>query len=356
MDNNAAISRILSLVGIALLLVGSTWVERHWNTYLVQVLSFCAINVIFAVGFNLVYGIAGQFSLAHAGVAAIGGYTVGLLALSAAQKADYFLLAPPVWPISVLQLPFVPSLILAGVLACAVGLVVGIPALRLRGDYLLMATLGFSEIIRLVLCNMPGLCNAALGLKGIPRRADLVWQVGLAAVVVFIAKRLVDSDYGNALKGIREDEIAAEALGINLFKHKLLAFGMSCFFVGIGGALLVDSLGAVDPGTFKPALTYATVTMVVLGGVGSITGSVIGAVLYTLLSEALRPLEYSRTFMGITTPDLPGLRTVVFAITLIVLMLFYRKGIMGTREFSWRSTLAALRDLIARKSGEGKVS
>jgi len=326
---------ILSLVSVAVILFFSFWAEDHLDSYQIRLLYMWGIYVIFVASFNLVYGYTGQFSMGHAGLAAVGAYTVSLLILSPEAKQLSFFIAPPIWPISVVQWPFLPSLILAGVLTAIVGFLIGAPALRLRGDYLLIATLGFSEIIRLLLCNMPSICNGAMGLKGIPHHANLTWVAGLAIFTVFVVKRLVDSSYGRAMRCVKEDEIAAEAVGVNLFYHKILAFVISSFFVGIGGALFAEVLGTIDPNTFKPYLTYAVMIMAVLGGVESLTGGIIAAAVYTVMSELLRVVETPRTFFSLEYPGIPGLRMLVFAVMLLLLILFARKGLMGDREFSW---------------------
>lgn len=312
------------------------------SPYLKSILFFWAVNAIFAVAFNLIYGYAGQFSLAHAGIAAVGAYTMSLLVLSPREKMTAFIIEPPIWPISVIQWPFVPALLLAGIIAGLVGFVIGAPALRLRGNGLVIVTLGLSEIIRLLLCTMPGVTNGALGLKGIPQQANLVWAWGLVALVILVTKRLVDSSYGRALKALKDDEIAAAAVGIAVSRHKLMAFTVSSFFVGIGGALLAQLLKTIDPNTFQSTLTFGVITTVILGGVGSITGSVLATGIYTIMSELLRAAEDPRTIMGINLPGIPGMRMLTFSTMLLVLILFYRRGLMGTNEFSWGWLLSKL--------------
>jgi branched-chain amino acid transport system permease protein len=174
-----------------------------------------------------------------------------------------------------------------------------------------------------------------MGLKGIPDHTNLTTILVLVIITIFIVKRLVDSSYGRALKCIREDDIAAEAMGVNLFRHKIMSFVISSFFVGIAGGLLSNILGTIDPTTFKPYLTYAVVTMAVLGGVESLTGGIIASGIYTVMSELLRAVEAPRTIFSINIPGIPGLRMLAFAVMLLLLILFARSGIMGSREFSW---------------------
>jgi len=326
---------ILTILAGIIVLVFSLWADKNLDAYVVRLMHMWGIYAIMVISFNLIYGFTGQFSMAHAGLAAIGAYVVGLFTLSPEIKATTFFITAPVWPINVVEWPLLPSLLLAGLLTAIIGFCIGAPALRLRGDYLLIVTFGFSEIIRLLLVNLPMICNGAMGLKGIPQYSNLTWTAGAVLVTVFVVKRLVDSSYGRALKCIREDDIAAEAVGVNLFKHKILAFTISAFFVGIAGGLLAEILGTIDPSTFKPYLTYAVVTMAVLGGVRSLTGGVIAAGVYTVMSEWLRGVEAPRTIFNISFPGVPGLRMLAFAIMLLLLILFARNGIMGTREFSW---------------------
>ena len=326
---------IRSLVVIALLLLFMVWGESNLPRYYIKILHFWGIYAILGITLQLIYGYTGQFSLAHAALVAVGAYTTGLLTLSPETKALSFLLAPPVWPINVIEWPLLPALLLSGFLTALVGIVVGAPALRLRGDYLAIVTMGVSEIIRLLFCNLPSVCNGAMGLKGIPMRATL-WGTWLVVVItLFVVKRLVDSNYGRALKAIREDEIAAEALGVNLFYHKLLAFVVSAFFVGVAGGLMAQILGTIDPSTFGTVLSYAALTIVILGGVRSLTGTVIAAGIYTISSELLRAVEAPITVFGLDLPGVPGMRVIFFGVLLLMIILFYRKGLFGERELSW---------------------
>jgi branched-chain amino acid transport system permease protein len=329
------LSTIFSIIAVAGLLVLAFVAERKLDAFLIRLLNMWGIYTIMVASFTLVYGTTGQFSLAHAGLAAIGAYTVSLLTLPADAKQMSFLLSPPLPFIANIQMPFLPALILGGLLAAFVGFLIGSPALRLHGDYLLIVTFGFSEIIRLVLINIPMITNGAMGLKGVPYLSSLPWTALAAILTLFIIGRLINSSYGRALKCIREDEIAGEAVGINLYRHKTLAFIVSSFFVGIAGGLFAEILGTVDPNTFRPALTYAVVTMAILGGVRSLTGGVFAAGIYTAMSEILRSVEAPRDIFGYEFAGLPGLRQLVFAVMLLLLILFARRGLMGSREASW---------------------
>jgi branched-chain amino acid transport system permease protein len=184
-----------------------------------------------------------------------------------------------------------------------------------------------------VFTNMTSVTNGALGLKNIPEYTNLYWSWGWAIFTIFFIKRLVDSSYGRALKSIRENEVAAEAMGVNLFTHKILAFLVGSFFAGVGGGLLGNLITTIDPKTFTPTLTYQILMIIVVGGLGSISGTVISACLFAVLMEYLRPLD-SFVIPGLGR-ELPGLRMVFFSVLLLVVILFARKGLLGNREFSW---------------------
>jgi branched-chain amino acid transport system permease protein len=251
------------------------------------------------------------------------------------SKEAIFYLAPIISPLDKLVLPFFPALVIGGLLSAMVAFLVGAPALRLKGDYLAIATLGFSEIIRVVITNAQRVTNGSLGLNRIPNTANIWWSFGTAAVVTLIMVFLIKSSYGKAFKAIREDEIAAESMGINLFWHKILSFSIGAFFAGVGGGLLASLLGTIDPNMFKFALTFNILLIVVLGGMGSITGTIISAFIITMAGEFLRFLDQSINLGFVVIPGISGMRMVVFSGLLMVVVLFYRHGLMGTKEFSW---------------------
>jgi len=346
------IGKILTAVFLLLFFGWLYWAQQNLNPYLTRILILCAINIILATTFNLVFGYTGQFSLGHAGFVCVGAYTAALLTMDITQKKANFFLAPLIWPLNSIQWPFLPSLLAAGSVAALFGLIVGMPALRLRGDYLALSTLGFAEIIRVVIVNLQRVTNGALGLKGIPSYTNLLWSWGWAILAIFIVKRLGDSSYGRAFKAIREDEIAAQSMGVNLFYHKLLAFTIASFLTGVSGGLLANLLSTIDPNAFTFFLTFQVVSIVVLGGVGSLTGSVISSLIYIPLGELLRAVESPVTIAGLHIPGIPGMRMVAFSIMLLLLILFYRKGLMGGREFSWQWFWARVQ-LVLGKQSEG---
>jgi branched-chain amino acid transport system permease protein len=255
--------------------------------------------------------------------------------MTPAQKTVNFYLVPIVPFLGNIHLPFIPSLLLGGVLAGFVGFLVGWPALRLRDDYLAIATLGFSEIIRVVLTNLQPITNGPLGIKGLPRYSTTytVWGIAIVSVIFIVA--LINSAFGRSCKAVRDNEIAAQAMGINVARVKITSFVIASFMAGIGGALLGHQISTIDPRLFGFILTYNVLLIVVLGGTGSITGSVIGAIVVTISMEALRFLDGPLNLIFVRTQGKPGIRMVVFSVLLVAVVLYRQQGLMGNKEFSW---------------------
>jgi len=323
----------IASVLVFLLLIGLA--ESFLDPFLRRILNVAGIYVILAVSLNLINGFTGQFSLGHAGFMAIGAYTAALLYMSPALKAMNFFIQPLIWPLSEIQIPFFFALIVGGAVAAVAGFAVGAPCLRVGGDYLAIVTFGFAEIIRVILNNLQGITNGPLGLKGLPTYTNLWWTWGWALFTIYFIKKLVDSSYGRALKSIREDEVAAEAMGINLFKHKTLAFVVGAFFAGIGGGLLGSLLMTIDPNSFNINLTFQIVMIILLGGLGSITGSIVMGVTFAFLMEFLRFVESPMNVFGMVIPGIAGMRMLIFAVILVITVIFFRRGLFGQKEFSW---------------------
>lgn len=326
---------LLKIASILIVILFIFIAQRSFDTYIIRILNLCGIYVILGVSLNLINGFTGQFSLGHAGFMAIGAYVSALLYMSPELKEVNYFITPLIWPLSVIQVSFVFSLIIAGLVSAGVGFLVGAPCLRLRGDYLAIVTFGFSEIIRVVFCNLQSITNGPLGLKGLPSYTNLWWSWGIAIFAVWFIKNLINSSYGRALKSIREDDVAAEAMGIKLFYHKVLSFVVGAFFAGIGGALLGSLAMTIDPNTFSFFMTFQIIIIVIVGGLGSITGTVIVSVLFAVLMEVLRSVESPMSFFGLNIPGIPGMRMLIFAILLMIVVLFFHQGLMGTREWSW---------------------
>ncbi len=334
MKKEDTILSILLIVGLTIFVLVA---DASFDSYIRRVLNLCAIYTILAVSMNLINGFTGLFSLGHAGFMALGAYMVGIFTVPVDVRPMIFFLEPMHPAIANIELPFVVALLLGGVVAAFVAFLIGAPVLRLKDDYLAIATLGFSEIIRIILTNTQNITNGSLGIKAIPTTANLFWTFGSMIITVVLISLLINSSYGRALKAIREDEIAAEAMGVNLFKHKVLSFMIGAFFAGIAGGLYGSLLGTVDPKNFLFVLTYNFLLIIVLGGMGSISGSVISAFIVTAGQEWLRWLDSPLTVAGWTIPLFrPGFRMVVFSILLMSIVLFYPRGLMGTKELSWK--------------------
>lgn len=311
------------------------WAPQNLNNYNLRIINLIAINAILGLSLNLIYGMTGMFSLGHAGFMAIGAYVSAILILTPKQKIAMWILEPiSPWLLN-LQAPFIISLLAAGIVAAFVGYLIALPILRLGGDYLGIATLGFSEIIRILIINQIPFTNGSLGLKGIPAHTDLWMSYGCLIFILLLMIRLMNSNFGNVLRAVRDDEIAAKTMGINTYKTRVLAFTLGCFGGGIGGALMGNLITTIDPKMFTITQTYSLLMIVVVGGLGSITGSLIGAVLVTGALEFLRIVEEPLTIGSLSIPGIPGMRMVIFSLLLIAVIIFRREGIMGTREFSW---------------------
>ncbi|HTK31495.1 MAG TPA: branched-chain amino acid ABC transporter permease [Candidatus Saccharimonadaceae bacterium] len=308
------------VVSLGVLVALDIVLPRLLNPYLFQVLVLCGINVILAVSLNLVNGFTGQFSIGHAGFMAIGAYGSAMFSLEIGQRWVTTLGALGVPPVIAQGAALLVALLAGGALAAVAGYLVGLPSLRLRGDYLAIVTLGFGEIIRVVILNVDAI-GAARGLPGIPGWVNFFWVGFWVLIVIVVSRRLAASTHGRALFAIRDDEVAAEALGVDTTSYKVLAFVMGAFFAGVAGGLFAHYLSYLNPNSFTFLKSIEVIAMVVLGGMGSISGAVMAAVLLTLAPELLRPVK--------------DYRMVIYSLMLIVLMITRPGGLMGSREIGW---------------------
>lgn len=319
------------------------WTSSYGSPYVVQILNTTAIYIILSTSYNLVNGVTGQFSLGPNAFMAIGAYTSTLLTMTPNEKEITFIIEPIISPLDKIAIPFLPSLLIGGVIAALFAFLIGFPVFRVRGDYLAIVTLGFGEIVRVFATNAISVTNGSLGLKGLKQYTNIWWSWGWVVFTVFCLVGIVESSYGRAMKAIREDETAAQAMGINTFRYKILAFIISAFFQGVGGGLLAHLLTTIDPKLFTFFFTFNLLIMIVVGGLGSMTGSIIGAVVFAWGSELLRWVEEPHRIGGIFIPGIPGMRMVIFPLILILIMVFFRRGIMGRREFSWDWVFSRIR-------------
>lgn len=280
------------------LVMGGTITSYHMAT-----MSTIGINIILAVSLNLITGFTGQFSLGHAGFMAIGAYSCALITMR----------YPTVWG-------FLGGVLVGALLAAAVGFLVGLPTLRLRGDYLAIATLGMAEIIRVLLLNFE-FSNGAAGLNGIPQFVNWTWLFVFVVGTILVISNFINSAHGRASISVREDEIAAESIGVSSTKAKMLSFIIGAFFGGVAGALYASTFYFIKPDLFGFLKSIDILVIVVLGGLGSLSGSVIAAVLLALISTALQPF--------------PEVRMIIYALALVVIMIFRPQGLLGSREISF---------------------
>jgi len=316
-------SLLISIVVIAVLLLlnglftGSLAPGVSISPYILQVICLAGINIILAVSLNLINGFTGQFSIGHAGFMAIGAYASAFLTVTYGDRIRGALgfLSPFAQDGALLLM----GLALGGLLAAIAGFFVGVPSLRLRGDYLAIVTLGFGEIIRVWILNIDAV-GGARGFSGIPKLANFFWIYLFAAISVAVVSRTVRSSFGRTLIAIREDEIAAEAMGVDTTRAKVISFVLSSAMAGIGGGLFGHYLMYLHTNSFTFIKSIEIIIMIVIGGLGSITGSVLGAVLYIGLTEGLR--EFAQY------------RMVLFSLLLIVIMIVRPQGILGHREFA----------------------
>lgn len=351
---------------VVLYLLDNVFPVNSTTLMLVPVLRKAAIYSLLCVSMNLLNGFTGLFSLGQAGFMLIGAYTYAALSIPAARHdAVYQYFNGGIIKFSIAEklakvlgtnggnfLGAVIAIIIAGLVVAVFAALIGIPVLRLKSDYLAIATLGFAEIIRAIFQwdKLGGLTNGSNLLRKYTNFNDIKMVIGgttiklasifpflIATVSIAIILLLINSSYGRAYKAIRDDEIAAEAMGINLFKHKMQSFIVSSFFAGVGGALLAMFQTTIQASAFKTAMTYEILLMVVIGGIGSVSGSCIAAFLYIACSEWwLRFLDSGSVF-GVHVPFFrDGFRKVVFSVIIMVIVLFFSKGIMGNKELSFR--------------------
>lgn len=272
------------------------------DAYLQATMVTICVNIILAVSLNLVTGFTGQFSLGHAGFMAIGAYSTALITMS----------MPTV-------LGFILGLLVGAILAALVGFLIGLPTLRLRGDYLAIATLGMAEIIRVLLLNFE-FSNGAAGLSGIPQFVNWNWLFVLTAGTIVLISNFLNSRHGRDCIAVREDEIAAESIGVRSTQAKTLAFSVGAFFGAIAGGVYASYFYFIKPDLFGFLKSIDILVIVVLGGLGSLSGSVIAAFLLAILSTVLQPF--------------PELRMIIYSLALVVIMVFRPQGLMGNKELS----------------------
>ena len=378
MKNTSKKSAWIGLLCVAALLAAVVVLENvldpNKNIMVFTALKKGAVYALVAVSMNLLNGFTGLFSLGQAGFMLLGAYTYAILTIPVSQRdAVYYIYNGSAVNFSLpelfgggavgLVLGVLAALILGGCVAAVVAWLIGLPVLRLKSDYLAIATLGFGEIIRAVFQwdKLGPVTNGANALKNFPTfssfniqnaNGETVLRLStfaaflLAGICIAVIVLLINSTYGRAFKAIRDDEVAAEAMGINLSRHKRLAFVISSFFAGVGGGMFAMFANQAQAKTFTTAMTYEILLIVVIGGIGSVSGSCIAAFLYVAASEWwLRFLDAETFIGGVKVPLLRhGFRMVVFSVVIMIVVLFFRRGIMGDKE---------LPDLLKKRRKEG---
>ena len=343
---------LFTAIILLLVLVAAVYLDHALPSYhiAIKVIKKACVYSLVAVSMNLLNGFTGLFSLGQAGFMLLGAYAYAILSIPMDKRAgvyQYFdggivkFSLPEVFAKIFGQsagpvVGMLAALLIGGIIAALVAYLIGLPVLRLKSDYLAIATLGFAEILRAFFQwnELGPLTNGSNLLKSYPEIGGATAYILLIAVFIGVILLLVNSTYGRSFKAIRDDEIAAEAMGINLAKHKRMAFVISSFFAGIGGGMLAMYMGAVQALSFKSAMTYEILLIVVIGGIGSITGSVITSFLYVASIEwLLRGLD-SGEFLGIKAPGVfkNGFRMAIVSVIIMCVVLFFRKGIMGDKE------------------------
>ena len=370
----------LVVLYVFLFLLDNALPSNSTTIMLVTVLKKGAIYALVCVSMNLLNGFTGLFSLGQAGFMLIGAYAYSIFSIPADQHASVY----QYFDGGAIQFSIPESLgnvlgvnagnfigailciIIGGLVAAVFAALIGIPVLRLKSDYLAIATLGFAEIIRAIFQwdKLGPVTNGANLLRKYTNFDDIQVQVGgmiykldtlfpflIATLSIVIIVLLVNSSYGRAFKSIRDDEVAAEAMGINLFKHKMLSFVISSFFAGVGGALLAMFQTTVQADPFASTMTYELLLIVVIGGIGSITGSCIAAFLYIACSEWWLRFLDSGSFMGMEVSFFrDGFRKVVFSVVIMIIVLFFSRGIMGNKELSFTGIVRKIRGRKAAKA------
>jgi len=334
------------MIAVLALLLGAT--DLLAGDYLQRIVIIIGINVILVTALNLSNGFTGVFSLGHVGFMAIGAYAASILTLPVSLKAVN-LPELPGWLHGV-AMPFLPATLIAGLIAMLVAFVVGISLMRLNGAYISVATLGFLVIVQVILVNWDQLTRGARTFAGVPGYATM-WNVWIwAAITVYVVWRIGASSFGRDMRAARDNEIAALSLGVSVIRSRLLAFCASAFLTGVAGSLWAHFITSFSPKSFFFTQAFSIITMLVIGGLGSVSGSVIGVFLITVLSELLRNAERGFDLGTLHLPPIYGASQILMAILFVLVIVFKPAGLMGGREIDIRGIL---RRLGAPRRGKG---
>ncbi len=328
-------NKLLTIVSLGILIVIISNLKAWFGSYWVRVFNTCCIYSMVTMSMNLVNGCTGIFTMGSPGFMSIGAYTTAILILTPEIKDVVYYLSPMAPWLRNLHASFPVALLLGGIFAAVAAFFIGFPVLRLSGDYLSIATMAFSEIARVIMLNAQSITNGPIGITKIKNKVT-VWVAFLAMASVYCFLRLLmRSSFGRALKAVRDDPVAAEAVSIPLFKTKMMSFVISGFMAGIAGGLLASLVGTIDANQFVYSYVNQFLLMMILGGNGSMTGSVLGSFVITIALEVFRFMDEPIDFGFWQYKGIGGMRMVLFSVSLMLIVLFWERGIMGSREFSW---------------------
>lgn len=334
MRSKAKLNSFLWVILIALFALGVVFVENGLGYYARRIILLGGIYLILSMGLNIIYGFTGMFSLGQYGFMAIGAYVTALCYLSPAAKGKQFYVQGIAGWVKNIHMGFLPALLVGTAVATFVGAILGyILISKLGGDYLAIATLCFAEIVRVVINYFVKITNGPTGLTGLTGVVDSYWIFGCILFTVLLAARLAKTSYGRALFSIRENEIAAESCGINLVRHKVLAFALGCMLSGLGGALMAFWSGTMDPTMFRMSQNFVVMMIVVIGGRGNITGTCVMSFAVAGLVEWLSVVEKPITIFGWRYPGIYGVKMLVFAVLLLIAIINFKRGLFR-KEFS----------------------
>ncbi|GAK60692.1 inner-membrane translocator [Candidatus Vecturithrix granuli] len=309
---------LLILVGLGFIALAN----RVFNEYILSIITFVGISMILALSLNITNGFTGLFSLGHPAFMAIGGYVTAILTFPLNRKA---MLLPDLYPwLAQIRIHFLPAMVIGGILAALTAFVIGVPVLRLRGHYLAVATMGFLIIVQVLITNWDSVTRGPLGLNGLPALTNLWWVYFWVIATFYVSWKIKFSSYGRSMFAIRENEMAAQCSGINLFRTRVAALAIGAFFAGVAGGLWAHLITAITPHSFSLIMAFHIVVMVVVGGMGSISGACVAAVLCSTITEFFRPLE--ERF------EVYGIGEISMALILILILIYRPSGIFGSRE------------------------
>jgi branched-chain amino acid transport system permease protein len=324
LTSNPSIMILAGIVALAFIIV-----YFIADPYIQRIVILIGITIIIVTSWNLINGFTGVFALCHVAFIGIGAYTSAVLTLPEDQKIANLHL--PTWMNSVVM-PFLPAILIGASVAVIIAFLVGFSLMRLTGAYVALGTEGFLVIVQVILLNWQNVTRGARTFYGVPNLTNLWWVIGWMLITIYVVWRIVNSNFGRQMKAVRDNQIAAQSLGVNVMRSRLLAFCVSAFFAGVAGALWAHFIMAFSPSAFYFMPTFYYLTMLVVGGLGSITGSVAGVFLVLILNEVLRNLEQGISLGPIYIPPVYGISQVLMAVAFAVVIIKRPSGLMGGKE------------------------